>query len=93
VTLQTIAVDATATADFNGWITQSMAPLFTDQAIDLQSVEFSDVKDFSSLFGTLGNQILLANQILGDKDTNGMLIKELGAACELQCQNVRGKCW
>jgi hypothetical protein len=85
----TVPTAPSATSNtFDGSMKQSMASLFTNQQTDIQIVNFSDVKDFSKMFSVLDQQIANAKRILGNRYTNGSLIKELGDACTSQCQNV-----
>lgn len=80
------------TKSITSLIHDDMLQLLDDQDRDLESANFSDVSDFSAYFDGLGQQIAIVLNILWNKDSNGSLIKELGTACELQCENVSKVC-
>jgi hypothetical protein len=41
----------------------------------------------------LALQLQGIRDVIGSKDTQWMLLYNLGKACELQCQNKGGTCW
>ncbi|MBP7061260.1 hypothetical protein KA037_05405 [Patescibacteria group bacterium] len=41
----------------------------------------------------LALQLQGIRDVIGTKDTQGMLLYNLGKSCELQCQNKGGTCW
>jgi hypothetical protein len=59
----------------------------------LELVNFAEVKDFTFYFDTLWRQIATILGLLGNKDTNTTLIKELGESCDLQCGGIEKTCW
>lgn len=41
----------------------------------------------------LATQLDILRDLIGTKDTKGMIVHNLGTACELQCTNAGGTCW
>lgn len=41
----------------------------------------------------LAAQLDILRDLIGTKDTKGMIVHNLGTACELQCTNAWGTCW
>jgi hypothetical protein len=59
-----VTVTNIPTQPFAQWMFERMAPLMDDQKRDLAQVNFSEVKDFSQYFDTLGQQLLSIKNVL-----------------------------
>lgn len=94
-TTTTTAKNTTITKQaFSSRMTTRMQPMMNQQKIDISLVQFSEVKDFSHYFNQLWVMITkIKDTVIGNKDKDGSLIKELWQACELQCWGTEKKCW
>ncbi len=64
----------------------SVVDIFDRQIIDQELVGYVEVKDITSAFTILGDQIsTIKTNVIWNKDTDNTLIKSLGEACETQC--------
>lgn len=86
-------VPSTTSTTFAGLMKEGVTPIFANQKRDLELVNFAEVKDFTFYFDTLWRQIATILGLLGNKDTNTTLIKELGESCDLQCGGIEKTCW
>ncbi len=84
---------AISSTDFATWIRDGMNPFLESQQRDMEMISFSDVKDITPRFTTIGQQITAAKELLGSKDSSdATLIKELVDACKLQWWNLGQVC-
>lgn len=71
-----------------------MKDILQQQDSDAQTTMFSEVKDVTFFFPLISNEINnMKENVLGNKNTDGLFINNLGKSCELQCQNMGGTCW
>jgi len=87
------ASDTSLGQTFASWVLDRMVPLIEHQQNDLALAYFSEVKDFSYRFDTLGKAILGVKNVIGNKDAENSLISLVWQACEMQCGWLLKKCY
>lgn len=71
---------------FEKMLLEYVQDVFVNQVTDSNLATFVESKDITQAFGVLSRQIYTTRaHILGGKDQDGSLIKNLWDACELQC--------
>ncbi len=78
---------------FEQYIGTYLQDVFNQQSIDAELATFVEVDSVTPAFTVLSQQIsTIKKDILGGKDQEGSLLKNLWVACELQCGGSRGLC-
>lgn len=70
---------------------KSMDTIINHQEDYLKQMTLANNQDLTLFFSEIFKQIHITKEIIGTKDE--WLISNLGAACELQCENKEGECY
>ena len=74
-------------------LSQTMQDAYEDTKIAVQSANVVEPTEVMVYIPLLAYQLQTLRDLIGTKDTKGMLVSNLGTACELQCSNAGGSCW
>lgn len=72
----------------NTILSQTMNDAYEDTRTALQSASIIEPTQVAVYIPLLAYQLQTIRDIIGTKDTKGMLAYNLGTACELQCSNA-----
>lgn len=74
-------------------LTQTMVAVHGVSTDMMQYATITEPHNVTIYVPLLASQLDTLRDIIGTKDTKGMIVHNLGIACELQCSNAGGTCW
>lgn len=78
--------------EFKTSIKESMNIILVSAALHSNRANTSDPKSITNMIPWLNQKIKEINDIIGDRERKNSIIKNLGIACEKQCNNAWGIC-
>lgn len=73
-------------------LSQTMRDAYEDTQDSLQAANIVEPSEVTVYIPLLAYQLQTIRDLIGTKDTKGMLVYNLGTACELQCSNAWWSC-
>lgn len=74
-------------------LTETMVTVHDDAIEHVSFIIATQPHDVTSYVPLLAEQLDTLRSLIGTKDTKGMIVHNLGTACELQCTNAGWTCW
>lgn len=87
-TMTTTTNQKQLSAGFKTNIKETMNAVLVSAALHSNRANTSDPKDITNMIPSLNQKIEDINNIIGDRERKNSIIKNLGIACEKQCNNA-----